>query len=493
MAVESHLGLGPLTMGVMAVLSTPYSRLLLAVLLALTLSLALAMVRRRPFGQAYGAILAVAAIALLALDCATGTSPWLAMLPLAIIASNVPFALARRSSTTASPPNDALMASAMGISEVFLFGVHCTWLAHLAGNRYQRFQRIMRTLALPALVANLAFVVAGLLGAGLLEGTRLVSIEHWLRSSPEVRVVDHGDFNALTLDESRHCLFAPEGTSDHLRCYALDDSLRTYRSSDTTTGRSQGFGYDPVAGELYTYDRDANALLYFDAATLHRTRTVTGFDLSPGDSWIVYEPRTNAIIVASEADDVSGTPIIVVDRTTGAVRARRNDPGNSFLVVDPDRPVVYMSFFATQVDRVPQTRGVMAYDVSGDSLVGHGRRDERVDRAVLWQARHELLVTAPTEGRIWRIDTRTFQVTGTIRAALGVRPTAVDERRHLLLFGSTVDGCVTVVDLLTGRRTARFYLGPWLRTIALREADGIAYVSTIDALYELRYATPAGR
>lgn len=44
-----------------------------------------------------------------------------------------------------------------------------------------------------------------------------------------------------------------------------------------------------------------------------------------------------------------------------------------------------------------------------------------------------------------------------------------------------------MIDLNTDKPIASFYLGPWIRTIALDVEQGIAYVSTVRNLFKVKY------
>ena len=61
--------------------------------------------------------------------------------------------------------------------------------------------------------------------------------------------------------------------------------------------------------------------------------------------------------------------------------------------------------------------------------------------------------------------------------------------RNLLLAGSLASNMLDVIDLETRARVAKYYVGPWLRTIALDSAAGVAYVSSIEGLFTINYAT----
>jgi hypothetical protein len=89
---------------------------------------------------------------------------------------------------------------------------------------------------------------------------------------------------------------------------------------------------------------------------------------------------------------------------------------------------------------------------------------------------------------IWRLNSETLAENGRIKTVLGVRTLAVDSVRNLLFAGSLTSNVVEVIDLTTNASVAKYYVGPWLRTIALDTASGTAYVSSIEGLFWIHYA-----
>jgi hypothetical protein len=184
-------------------------------------------------------------------------------------------------------------------------------------------------------------------------------------------------------------------------------------------------------------------------------------------------------MIVSEADEQVGTPFLVLDRPTGTVRDRRDlDASNVFH--HPDTSRVYLSFF--------RRKGVLlAYDLRSLTIVAETPVPPRVDRMAYLRATNEILLASPLTSRIERYDAETLRPTGHFDALFGVRVMAVDDRRGLVFGASLATGEVVAIDAASGRRLARFYLGPWLRTIQIHPTRATAYVSSNGALYELRY------
>ena len=113
--------------------------------------------------------------------------------------------------------------------------------------------------------------------------------------------------------------------------------------------------------------------------------------------------------------------------------------------------------------------------------------DSPADRMAYWKGGNELLLASPLKSRVIRFDADTLESRGIINSIFGVRTLAIDPIRNLLFCGSLTSGTVPIYDLATGQRRISFYLGPWLRTIAIHPSSGTAYVSSNGALYKLSY------
>lgn len=314
--------------------------------------------------------------------------------------------------------------------------------------------------------------------ATLVNGRGLVPLEQSMRMASGTRVIARGDFNGLSLDAEGRYLFATGHGLERVQRYRTDDLAQPPIESSVPTGRAQGLDYDRESRRLYVYDAEDSSILVLDDDLAVSDRlSVT--DLAPGDPWIVFEPRTGTVTIASEADVNEGTAMLVLDAKGGRVRAGlSDDPGN--LLRHPDQALIYMSFFR----RDP---GLAVLSPDSGRILRRTSTEHRLDRMAYWRAADELLVAAPTTSSVMRFDASTLESRGTIPAVPAVREIAVDEQRGLLICGSLVTGTVSVRDLETGRERASYYLGPWLRTIVLDQQKGRAYVSSNGALYEVGY------
>jgi hypothetical protein len=106
---------------------------------------------------------------------------------------------------------------------------------------------------------------------------------------------------------------------NHLLAYDLAAPVQLPQQSPVESDYAQGFGYNPVAQDLYVYNQQRQQLLFLDAATLDLKKTVAVPQLSPGDAWVIWDNFSDHIFIASEADEPQGFPFIVIDRQSGEV------------------------------------------------------------------------------------------------------------------------------------------------------------------------------
>jgi len=454
------------------VLSTPASRMFLWAG-AFAALWAIGWTARR-YGGRYGYASAVGAgvVATAAIGEVTGGGLKMAAPALVLLGANwAPLAILARVGLT--PPRlNALVAWPPAIAEG-LFASR--WLGRVQALALGRAPTLAEQ---PALWPGAALTAAALAVFAL--SAPLAPLERALRDGPNVRVFATGNFNGLALDATGTHLFATGHGAPRVLRYATDDLAAPPIEASVETGGAQGLAYDPAADEVYVFNTDTRDVLVLAGDDLALKRTLPAPELSPGDPWILIEPHSDTITLASEADAQTGSAIVIFDRATGAVRERRvEEAGN--LLTHPDAPILYMSFFR-------RWQGVIAYDLSTRQIVGEGPTDSRMDRLAYDPARDELLATSPVEGRILRFDARTLAPKGAIGAMFGVRVLAVDATRGVVLAGSLATGKVAMIDLATGRMIRDWYLGPWLRSIVVRPDAGVAYVSSQGTLYELRYA-----
>ena len=159
--------------------------------------------------------------------------------------------------------------------------------------------------------------------------------------------------------------------------------------------------------------------------------------------------------------------------------SRDLDAGNMLLVAKTSR--LYLSFFR-------RSNRLISYDLGTRSIIKEVAAPRHVDRMAFLEQTNEVLLVDPTRSRLARFDADTLEAKGYIDAIFGVRSIAIDTHRNLLFCGSLATGEVAILDLATFKVLRRVYLGPWLRTIEVDSARGVAYVSSTGALFELQYA-----
>jgi DNA-binding beta-propeller fold protein YncE len=461
-----------ITLFVIGIASTPFAHA--SIFLVGAAALAIAFLAARRLGPIYGYIASVIFTAILVLVAfyLLGTQRRMAILVVALVATNLmPDKVFDRLFATRRS-RDGFMMFGVGVAELLVFRRYLAW-AFQAGPG----SHISQAGSLMAMTP--AFVFAAVAASICVGADPLTGAEQAVRMPTTAQVLARGDFNGIELDSTGQYLFVTGHGVPRLRRLDIANPGHDVLETSVDTGGAQGFAYDPMARELYVFNTDTRQLLYFDAATLKEKRSIVLPDLSPGDPWIAFDPGTNTLTIASEADTEAGTPFLVLNRSTGAVLDRRNlEAGNLLLRSDESR--LYLSFFR-------RDHRLLAYDLRKLSIAEDQTVPPRVDRMTYLPSTNEVLLASPEQSRILRYDGATLASQGYFESIFGVRVLAVDPVHHILFAGSLATGEVSATDLTTGRRMGRFYLGPWLRTIELDPTRATAYISANGALYELRY------
>jgi DNA-binding beta-propeller fold protein YncE len=470
------LGEGRSTLFAIDVLSTPVARLVFACAMLLTLLLCAILTRNLRLSSAYAIVCILGVTVMTAAIYLTGRSI-IAILPAALllITNLIPSNLERLPGRDLAGGSNFfrwLMVGAVGVSEIFLFWRHIRWIE---GTNVVRFGP-----ALPRWLWVLpGALLASLVTAGLLFGSKLVPIEQAMRWTPAVRKVADGDFNWIQSDKLHKFMYTSGHGFERVRMFDLSDWSKPPVESDVSVGSPQGFDYSASADELYVYDEKAHQLRYFDANTLKLKKSFDVGPVSPGDCWIAADDRTNTITIVSEADEEVGYPFVVVDRATGALVDHQPEAAGN-MTLDPDRSLAFLSFFRRE-------SRVLVYDLRSRKIIKNAAIGPHAERMALWKSQHELLVTLPPQSDIARVNPDTLEVMGYIPALFGVRAIALDTAENLLFIGSIATGEIKILELPSMKVRARYYLGPWLRTIDVIPDLGTAYVSSNGAIYEVKY------
>jgi len=340
----------------------------------------------------------------------------------------------------------------------------------------------------------LSVVLVPSFAAVLLHGWSLQGLAHRLHRDESVQQLADIDLNALALDAENGLLYAVGHGTDNLLAYDLNDFSRAPRSSSTTTDKAQSFYYNQVNRELYLFKEQARALLFIEAITLSQSKSITGLEMTDGDVRLAYDGLNDGIILVSEGTywgsptENKGYPVAVVARKTGQLLYTLRDCGGlcipGLIYTHPTKPLLYMAF----------PKKVSAYDLNTRRIVGTSAvTDQWVDGMAVTPDGKELLVGVPLHSEVLRLDAETLELRGSIPTVFGVRTLAVDSERNLLLTASLATNMLDVVDLKTYKRVTKYYVAPWLHDICLDTKAGVAYVSSTEGLFRVRYTSRLGR
>ena len=346
-----------------------------------------------------------------------------------------------------------------------------------------------------------AVILAPALGALLLDGGlgserrwNLISLAQRLHADKAVQQVATIDLNGVEVDADRGLLFTNGHGTNHLLAYNLRALDQAPRKSEAEVGFAQGFAYNRSDRELCVFNSMSRSLLVLDAMTLALKKLVTGLNLSEGDCFIEFDKHTGAIFISAEArwparkpgpnDDPTASPITVVERTTGrqAYALQWCDGGfcnPGHILLHGSGRLLYMGFIDRILAYDTGTRRVIARTQVGDRWIG--------DHLALTPDQDEVLYPSPLHSAVLRFDAQTLEFKGRIPTVFGVRNLTVDPVRNLLLTVSGLTNTLDVIDLKTRKRVAKYYIAPWLRTIALDAKVGIAYVSSAMGLFKVDY------
>ncbi len=360
----------------------------------------------------------------------------------------------------------------IGLSELLLVKPLLLWLP-----AWWQTSKVLKTfeVSLPALI-----LVPGL-AAFLLDPYSLSDLHRTLRPDPAVHLFARGNFNWLELDLEHRTLYASGFGTNYLQAFNLDALDQPPRQSPVENGYAQGFDYNPSTQELYIYNQLTQELIFLDASTLELKKSVATPQVSPGDAWLVWDKFSNSILIASEADEQTGYPFVVIDAPTGQVLdTRTEDPGS--IALHPAKPWLYLSFFR-------RDSALLVYDTQLHRLVAKAPTSERLDRMIFAVVANELelLVPSPADSVVLRFNAETLERKGAIKTLFGARAIAVDSIHNLIICGSLVTNRLEVIDLTTQQRIAEYYVGPWQRTITLDSQAGTAYVSTHEGIFKVNY------
>jgi putative effector of murein hydrolase LrgA (UPF0299 family) len=370
-----------------------------------------------------------------------------------------------------------IFLSAVGLAETFLPQTYAIWLAG-----YSRKENLVKTQAW-----MVGIPVAALFWVFLIlpyDNQRVFTLTERLYADPAVQKFAPGIFNWVELNPEKDLLYAVGRGTNFLLAFDVNDLKGAPLRSQEDIGKTQSFAFNPERQEIYIYKAETRELVYMDASTLEVFRRIPVEDLSPGDVWIKWLATNDTIILSSEADAEIGVPLYVFDRESGRAVASMPFPviPTAYLIFHPEKPWMYFNSFKDPYFAI--------WDMGYFEIIKQVEITPRTDRMIFSEAENEVWVASPLDGAIMRYDADTLGYAGRIKSTLGDRTLTLDTRRNLLLAGNFMNGRLEVIDLATEKSTASYYLGPWIRTIALDIENGIAYVSTVRGLFKVEYAAP---
>jgi hypothetical protein len=313
------------------------------------------------------------------------------------------------------------------------------------------------------------------------DNQRILTLGEKLHANPAVEKFAEGNFNWVELNPARRELYAVGLGQNFMLAFDVDNLNIPPRKSKTDIGKVQSFGFNPELQELYVYKNISHELLYLDTVELKSFRSVSVPEIAGGDVWINWERQTDVITIASEADFETGVPFVMFDRPSGELTATIPMPlVPTNVAFHTEKPILYFNSFRDTY--------LVAWDLAEKKVIQQTETSPRTDRLAYSPNSSEVFVASPLEGVILRYDAETLEFKGKIKTSLGDRTLTIDPQRNLMLVGNFINNRVQVIDLNTYQVIDSFYLGPWIRTIALDVENGAAYVSTIRNLFKVTYA-----
>ncbi|MBL8050113.1 MAG: hypothetical protein JNM46_02740 [Anaerolineales bacterium] len=309
---------------------------------------------------------------------------------------------------------------------------------------------------------------------------RVLTLGEKIHANSAVEKFSSGGYNWIDLNLENNLLYASGHNVNYIMAYDLENLDLPPRRSNVQVGKPQSFAYNPDLQEIYVYRADAEELLYLNAVTLELLRSVPVPNLAPGDVWVNWQSGTDTITLASEADRDVGFHFVMINRVSGEIIISTDlSIAPTSVAFDVENHVFYFnSFLETQL---------FSWDMVSHQVLQQSPISPNTDRLIYDPITSEVLVASPQDGAILRYDGNTLKFKGEINTSLGDRTLALDSKRNLLLVGNFINNYMQVIDLNTYQPIARYYIGPWIRTIALDTEKGIAYVSTIHNLFKVTY------
>jgi DNA-binding beta-propeller fold protein YncE len=449
--LETHIGLAAPVHIAMSVYGTMAARVVLLVLLVAVISGLAFLLRKVMTGRLWAvAVLAAAAVVYLLVFY---------LLPPLSLEDGGPISWRR-----------VIVGAAFGCTVLFAgLWIAAAWLA---GRLHVPARSALLGSFLVALVS--ASAVASLVP----HGYRLHQLTDLVIHDDAVSIALDANVNGIYINEARRRLYATGNGSDRVFAFSLDDLSAPPLLGQEGSGGSESLAFNEKDNEIYIFGNQSLRVL--DADSLKILETHSFPTVSPGDARPMWDEATRRLLVTSEADEVVGKPLIVLDRNGWKIIADENlMVGNA--IKHPTSSRFYLSFFRYAAELV-------AYDIDTLKIGAEVRtHSKRFDRLEFDTTRNEVLVTAPMEGRIYRMDADTLEPKGSFKSDFGCRSLAIDAARGVMLCASLLSNNLVAIDLATHEVVASYRLGPWLRTVVIDKKTNRAYVSSRYGIYSVDY------
>lgn len=367
-----------------------------------------------------------------------------------------------------------VFTAAVGLSEAVLPQAYSLWLM-------EKFQ-------VRASIKNWSWL-AGILVASVFwvffltpyNNQRILTLGEKLHANPAVEKFASGAYNWIEYDPDLHQIFVVGHGTNYLLAFDTENLNMLPRKSKDI-GKMQSFAYNMEKKEIYAYEAQNRQLNYINAVTLETIRSVPVPDLAPGDVWVNWQPATDSITIASEADYEVGIPFVMLERESGEIVSTFSFPLiPTNVAFHSEKNILYFNSFKDTY--------LISWDMETHEILKQVETSPNTDRLTYNPLTSEVLVASTMEGDILRYDADTLEYKGKINVSVGDRTIAIDAKRNLLLVGNFINNRMQVIDMETYQQVENFYIGPWIRTISLDVENGFAYVSTVRNLFRVRYST----
>ena len=238
-------------------------------------------------------------------------------------------------------------------------------------------------------------------------------------------------------------------------------------------GELQDVRLNEAKREFYYFDRTYDIMFVYDADSLRLKRRSLPLFEGDGTARLSFDDRSRTIAVARENHF---TWIIDMDTLLPLERVESGD--NNEIIIFNEKINRYILSYSKGYDFI----GLVSPDGKNISTIKVKRYQGGLTAS---NKNNELYVALPLRGEIFVYDMTTFTLKRKIPTVFGVRAITCDEKRNMIIAASMCTGYVDVIDLGTGRRISRDFVGYYIREICLNLQKREAFISSIFGVYRL--------